>query len=141
MMSFSREELAKKRLDKFSEVRTPSARVAFLRMVDGLACLDAESTTEDDQFRNYAFMHFALDARKQPSLYPLLQRAFSYGLELPESHRKRLSPRLDLSGARSYGEAAKGAYTALMTAAQPDLIAIVGDLLPPDAKDWPVKLD
>ena len=141
MTSFSRQELARARLDKFAEVRTPGARTQILHMIENLARTDRESTPENDRFRDFALCHFFFAARDEPSIYPVLRRVFGFGLELPEDHRKALSPRLDLSAARTYSDAAKAAYTALLDAARPDLVKIAGDLLPPDAATWPVKLD
>lgn len=141
MTNFSRSELAEKQRAFFQEARTPNARKMFQAMVENLAALDRRSTPEADEFKDFAFRHCCFEAKGLPSIYPLLRRLFGYGLEWPTGLRKPLSGRLDLSAARTYSDAAKAAYVALREAAKPVLLEIAGDLLPPDAKDWPVKLD
>ena len=64
-------------------------------------------------------MHSIWDGADKPSIFPMLKRVFPYALEWPKELRVRTSPRLDLTGAETYGDVARTTYLALREAAMP----------------------
>ena len=137
---FSRESHLKRRLASFAAIRTPASRAAFLRLVDKLAKIDCASTADDDGFQHFAIAHFLLEFEERPAcIYSLLKAFFWFRLELPVRLRQRLSPRLDLSAAQTYANAAEIVYWALRETTKPMLIEAFGrrasdrqDRKPPD---------
>ena len=123
----------KEQLGFLAEARTPNDRKLFREIIQNLAALDRRSTTEADEFTDYALWHYAAQMRDRPSVLPVLKRFFGYGLEWPAELRTRLSERVNMSAAQTYGDAAEAAYVALLDAAKPVLIEAMGDLSLPDA--------
>ena len=120
-------------LERFAEVRTPGARRAFCTLIDNLAKIDNEDPLRLSAF---AYEQIIMNGRGEETecVYTLLRRAFTFGLEWPQERRRKLSPRLDLSRIRTYGEAAKAVYSALLEAAKLGLVASMGDDALPDAE-------
>ena len=136
---FSREAHRRQRLARFAAVRMPASRKSFLRLIANLAEIDRESTLNDDAFGDFAVAHFLVEIEgRSGCVYTVLKAFFWFGLELPHRFRKCLSPRIDLSRALTFSDAAKIVYSALREASLPALIeafgARAGGLT--DRRDW-----
>ncbi len=112
----------KEQVPHFAEARTPNERKLFREIIQNLAALDRRSTTEEDEFTDYALWNYAAQMHDRPSVLTVLKRFFGYDLEWPSDLRTRLSERLDMSAAETCGDAAEAAYVALLDAAKPVLI-------------------
>ena len=134
---FSRTAHLKQRLARFAAVRTPSSRRTFLRLIENLAEIDRQSTPGDDGFGDFAIAHFLFEMEGRPGcVYALLKAFFWFGLELPDCFRKRHSPRVDLTSALTFSDAAKVLYAALREASMPSLIEAFGEQALADRQDW-----
>lgn len=119
---------------------TPDALGVFASLIDDLGKIDRESNSEADGLRNLAVAHIMLAIEgRSLTIYPLLQQVFAFALDWPQERRRKLSPRLDLSGAQTYADVAKVAYTALLQAAEPILTEMIGPPAPTDVAAFPRK--
>jgi hypothetical protein len=134
---FSPEAHLKQRLARFTAVRTPASRQTFLKLIENLAKIDRQSTPEDDNFGDFAVAHFLFEKEGQPGcVYTLLKAFFWFGLEFPDRLRKRLSPRVDLTRALTFSDAAKVLYSALREASMPVMVEAFGERKMANWQDW-----
>jgi hypothetical protein len=138
----SREAHPKQRLARFAAVRTPASRQTFLRLIDNLARIDRGRTTDDDTFRDFAVAHFLFELQGRPGcVYTLLKAFFWFGLEFPDRLRKRLSPRVDLTRALTFSDAAKVLYAALREASMPVMVEAFGERNMANWQDWKPRIN
>ena len=130
---FSRQEHLKQRLASFGAIRTAGSRAAFLKLLENLAKIDCASIPDDDGFQYFAIAHILIEFEGQSGcIYSLLKAYFWFRLELPVRFKTRLSPRLDLSPAQTYADAAEIVYWALRETTKPMLIGAFGRRVAPD---------
>ena len=139
---YSREAHLKQRLARFAAVRTPASRQTFLRLIENLAKIDRRSTPEDDNFGDFAVAHFLFELQGRPGcVYTLLKAFFWFGLEFPDRLRKRLSPRVDLTRALTFSDAAKVLYAALREASMPVMVEAFGERNMANWQDWKPRIN
>jgi hypothetical protein len=134
---FSPGAYLKQRVARFTAVRTPASRQVFLKLIENLAKLDNRSTPDNDNFGDFAVAHFLFEIEGRPGcVYTLLKAFFWFGSEFPARLRKRLSPRVDLTGALTFSDAAKVLYSALREASMPVMIDAFGERDTANWQDW-----
>ena len=139
---YSREAHLEQRLARFAAVRTPASRETFLRLIENLAKIDRQSTREDDNFGDFAIAHFLFELQRRPGcVYTLLKAFFWFGLEFPDRLRKRLSPRVDLTRALTFSDAAKVLYAALREASMPFMVEAFGERNMANWQDWKPRIN
>ena len=69
-------------------------------------------------------------------VYTPLKAFFWFGLELPDRLIKRLSPRVDLTRALTFSDAAKALYSALREASMPVMVEVFGERNMVNWQDW-----
>ena len=140
--TYSREAHLKQCLARFAAVRTPASRQTFLRLIENLAKIDRRSAPEDDNFGDFAIAHFLFELQGRPGcVYTLLKAFFWFGLEFPDRLRKRLSPRVDLTRALTFSDAAKVLYAALREASMPFMVEAFGERNMANWQDWKPRIN
>jgi hypothetical protein len=139
---YSREAQLKQRLVRFAAVRTPASRQTFLKLIENLANIDGRSTPQDDNFSDFAVAHFLFELQGRPGcVYTLLKAFFWFGLEFPDRLRRRLSPRVDLTRALTFSDAAKVLYSALREASMPVMVEAFGERNMANWQDWKPRIN
>ena len=103
---------------------TCEARALFRNLIEIMAEFD-RTAGEADRFAVRSTFEMQNWMSNKFSMLAVFDRFRYYELEFPDSHRQKLSRRLDLREARTYGDAAKIALEAVLSAGQPQVLALV----------------
>ncbi len=103
---------------------TCEARALFRNLIEIMAEFD-RTAGEADRFAVRSAFEMQNWMNNKFSMLAVFDRFRYYELEFPDRHRQKLSRRLDLRDARTYGEAAQIALEAVISAGLPRVLVLM----------------